>query len=465
MSSQSLPRVRSRSLPTLVGRLRNQPRPIFDWHYAALVVSEPHYRLSNGEWSGGGPFYTFNAQLEHRGVLDHPAWTEWGNDHGPYRLGGVGPLAFKPFPSGVPYQPWEAMAEDLAALFPNAYRRTRPGNPQASLGQFIIELPDWPRLPGRSLFRLGVPVSQIPATLRARVAEFLGRPYKGGPNEVALRGGSNEALAKFRPFGSRRNALSNEYLNYEYGWRLVVQDLRTLYVLQKSLYQRLMEIVSHNGRNIRRRVNYPTVTTNAEVFETDVPYNYWDVGGAPNGHIWRPSRTTLRYEATTTTRTWGSFGYHYWIPDVSSPVWQSKALSVLFGVAPTPQLLWDILPWSWLADWFTNIGDVVSNVSVNAVDNLVVRYAYLMRNTVLTQSCIADCSHDGSDAAGWQFWPTLQPHRFQSLYREETKLRVEGNVLSPYSLSDTPDDLTARQTAILAALGTSPSGKGKYRRQ
>jgi hypothetical protein len=137
---------------------------------------------------------------------------------------------------------------------------------------------------------------------------------------------------------------------------------------------------------------------------------------------------------------------------------------VLFGVAPTPQLLWDILPWSWLADWFTNIGDVVSNVSVNAVDNLVVRYAYLMRNTVLTQSCIADCSHDGSDAAGWQFWPTLQPHRFQSLYREETKLRVEGNVLSPYSLSDTPDDLTARQTAILAALGTSPSGKGKYRR-
>jgi hypothetical protein len=459
-----LPRIRSQRQPRLVGRLNDNPREINDWLYQALIVSEPHYRLSNGEWSGGGPFYTYSAQLEHRNVIDHSSWWEWGNNHGPYRIGGVGPLAFLPFPSGVPYVPWNVISKDLIELFPNAYRRARPGSPQAGLGQFLVELKEFPRIPGKSLFRQGVPVSQIPATLRARLAEFLGKPYKGGPNEVALRGGSNEAIAKFRPFGRERSSLSHEYLNYEFGWRLLVNDIKAMHALTKSIDRHIYDILSRNGRNTRRKIRYPEETTDGETYTADVPYNYWDVGGAPNNHVWRDSRTTLRYEATVITRTWGSFGFHYWIPDTSSPVWQAKALSVLYGVAPTPQLLWDLLPWSWLGDWFTNIGDVVSNISVNAVDNLVVRYAYLMRNTITTRRCIADCSHSGSSSPGWQEWPQLPLTRFESLYKEETKLRVEGNVLSPYSLGSTPDDLSSRQVAILAALGTSPGGVRAYKR-
>jgi hypothetical protein len=112
----------------------------------------------------------------------------------------------------------------------------------------------------------------------------------------------------------------------------------------------------------------------------------------------------------------------------------------LFGTDITPSMLWNIAPWSWLADYGTNIGDVMTNLSAFSRDNLVARHAYVMCHTQVTKLYQLRNQR-----------PVIgNPIDCSLALTTETKQRARGN---PYSFALTPQPLTARQTAILAALG------------
>jgi hypothetical protein len=114
----------------------------------------------------------------------------------------------------------------------------------------------------------------------------------------------------------------------------------------------------------------------------------------------------------------------------------------LFGLNLTPDLVWNLTPWSWAIDWFTNFGDVVSNVSDMVTDGLVMRYGYIMEHTVAKNTYTLE---GFSPLRGSLPVPPMS-------FVTETKVRRAAN---PFGFGFTWDGLSPRQLAIAAALGLS----------
>jgi hypothetical protein len=121
------------------------------------------------------------------------------------------------------------------------------------------------------------------------------------------------------------------------------------------------------------------------------------------------------------------------------------------------------MPYSWLIDWFSNVGDVVSNMSMNAVDNLVTNYSFVMRRESWEQSASVITWHEKRDDFGGSppsksssslgSWWKAHRGSYSSTERWEIKSRVGGG--NPFGLDVSLPSLSGRQLAILAALGIS----------
>jgi hypothetical protein len=117
----------------------------------------------------------------------------------------------------------------------------------------------------------------------------------------------------------------------------------------------------------------------------------------------------------------------------------------------TPELLWELAPWSWAVDWFTNTGDVINNISQFAGSGLVLRYGYLMEESIVTDIYSLEGHSWKSGLAGRP--NTLSRVKIpNSVYITHVKQRIRAN---PYGFGVTWDALSAFQLSILAALGIS----------
>lgn len=408
--------------PTAVG-LNGSGGYVYDCTRKCLLVSEPHWKLPDGRWSGGGPFYVIKETLYHTRHLYRATKLSTG---GTWSLKGV-----SPGPSRLPsYAAWLPMQrvwagdkrEEVDSHFATGWARARPGNPVASLGQFIVELRDLPAVPFKRALKGGAAFKNIP--------------------RIALK-----ELSDFRNLGS-------EYLNVVFGWKPFVSDLRKMYHLWYTIDKKMAQIVRENGKHIRRKATIQNERTSSQPAPTYWSQPFMDVYGQPP---WWTNGSTQRTDTTTAvTKVWFSGSFRYYIPDTSSSAWDLRARAALFGALPTPELLWEVLPWSWLVDWFTNVGDVVSNASMNAVDNLTSSYAYVMkhekisieRQAVVESQALSPCSpwicKDGA------FGSTIK-----TFHVKETKSRSgTGN---PFGLGITLGSLSGYQLGILAALGISRS--------
>lgn len=111
------------------------------------------------------------------------------------------------------------------------------------------------------------------------------------------------------------------------------------------------------------------------------------------------------------------------------------------GLRVNPSTVWKVMPWSWLVDWFSNVGDVIDNFASAALDDMTATYAYIMRHLVrrITHRAIVHL-YDGRDVEC--FWEL----------DIDSKRRDKAN---PFGFGLSYGDLSTRQLMILAALGLS----------
>jgi hypothetical protein len=443
----SVPRIREYLDPPVKVGFPDSTTFVENWGYEALLVSEGHARLprrtrwlaydkQHSAWSGGGPFYMCRVNLRHEGRVDFQKWIHYGLG-GPLTLYGVGDLKDRKFPTRPLdlFPTWKTKAEELQAHVPKAYQRTRPGNPKAGLLQFLYELRDLPALPGRAFYGRKVTNPDPTGALRKWL-----KPGKLLPDTLRDK-------AKFF------KGLGGEYLNVVFGWAPFVDDLRKLFELSTIIDAEIAKLRKENGKWLRRRVTLEDAVVDDDPVVFDVPYTYWNVGGQPPEVWFRNTRTIVKKTVRQERKVWASGSFRYWIPNVRSVQWEDRARLALSGSLPTPELIWRVYPFTWLTDWFVDIGTVMSNLSPNAVDNLVTRYFYVMEHKKYTERWTAFCQHDGSDAAGWLEWPEQPGATFASNYTLETKARLaHGNPFSPEIPSG---PLSAGKLGILAALGLS----------
>lgn len=281
----------------------------------------------------------------------------------------------------------------------NKFRPTRPG---VDLGQSIGEAKDIPRM------------------LRTTAKGFHGlwRSMGGSATEFAPK------------------RVADHWLNTQFGWLPFLSDLRGLYETTKNLDRRLKRLRRYNGKWEKRGGSFDTEQSKTVNYEVDNTIGLWP---AASGVL---DSTGGYYRRTTTIsrRCWFVARFRYYIPGKpDSWHWKARAIAMLYGLAPSPSLLWELTPWSWLIDWWSNAGDCIANVSSSIIDNLAAKYAYVMRHSVGTLDYHgANRLLDGRLITGhWKI-------------EYERKSRAAA---SPFGFGLSTGDFTARQWSILAALG------------
>jgi hypothetical protein len=116
----------------------------------------------------------------------------------------------------------------------------------------------------------------------------------------------------------------------------------------------------------------------------------------------------------------------------------------LFGTDITPEVLWELTPWSWAIDWFTNAGDVLSNVSDYVKYGLILKYGYIMETTMVKDTYTYVSYGDGTST-----YPVDVPPLIMT---STVKKRRKAN---PFGFGVAWDGLSPFQLAIAGALGLS----------
>jgi hypothetical protein len=138
---------------------------------------------------------------------------------------------------------------------------------------------------------------------------------------------------------SKRESVGDNWLQYRYGWRLVVYDVVSL---MKTLHD-----------SLTTRPPILRVTG----FEANERSYTWDLGEQqltlPNGLACLAYTKTQRTKFVVVVRG----GYIYQLESVPLATGQAFGLSNPFTWA------WEVIPYSFVVDWFTNVGSVVEGLT------------------------------------------------------------------------------------------------------
>jgi len=241
-------------------------------------------------------------------------------------------------------------------------------------------------------------------------------------------------------------ASGDEYLNVQFGWKPLVQDVSdTAYGIIR--FHSLMEQAERDsGKVVRRRYDLPSISTIREdEVASGVSPKMIANTDFTSVHVFRDRNqgkvTRIR---EVTKKRWFSGAFTYHLPNLGGGLLeQLDQARRVFGLTPDPEVLWNLTPWSWAIDWFSNVGDVIHNVNAMVQYGLVLRYGYVMEHSIATDTYVFS-GPTGYKSAG------VTP--LDCSLVTETKLRRGA---TPFGFGLELNALNGTQKAIMAALGMS----------
>lgn len=290
----------------------------------------------------------------------------------------------------------------------------------------------------------------IPTNSAADVATFLGELREGLPSLI----GSAMFKSGFRDY----RKVGGEYLNVEFGWKPLISDVQKFYTAVRDSDKILNQLRRDSGRNVRRKYDFPldTVTTTTRTLSgsaaTPWPLNNFGYQVFHNGGA------DARYVQTDTItrKTWFRGCYTYYLDPGDTAMGRASRVqqeaAKLLGLELTAETLWNLAPWSWAVDWFTNVGDIIHNMVAFSQDGLVLRYGYIMETA----------THDRTHTiTGLKPQNGNIPSELTETYRTISKQRLRA---TPWGFGFN-GGISPRQLAIVGALGISrgPGSSGAGR--
>lgn len=347
------------------------------------IISDNHRKYGTG-WEGGGPMFldrNIHEYIPERLNVIH--YNGFGVPLGEgtvaiaYPTDGVLDLMPPPHPS----------ESALKALGTTAIARTEPTNPSFDLAVLLGELraEGLPNVPG------------------ATVMEQTRRAKKAG----------------------------GEYLNVEFGWLPLVRGIQDFSSTVEKSDDIIRSYQEHANIPIKRSYEWPTYNETRTRSCT-----FSEVGG--RGFFIGGGRSEI-----VSQRTWFEASYIYYLPTGGSANDKIRRFGSyarkLYGIDLSPEVLWNLAPWSWAADWFGNTGDIMHNISAFGQDGMVMRYGYIM-------------CHTRRETWDWGYHTSDPKARQDYRVVTETKSRLPA---SPFGFGVSFDSLSAKQIAIVSALGLS----------
>jgi hypothetical protein len=235
-------------------------------------------------------------------------------------------------------------------------------------------------------------------------------------------------------------------LNFEFAWKPLINDLLKWGKAYSHADKLWDQFLRDAGKRVRRGYTFPR--SREIISSTTTPGQPIWPAGAQSNDLWTGGTYLypLETEVSLERQRWFSGCFTYFV-DLSKDQESQKRLmrrrlDYLYSTKVTPQVLWNLAPWSWAADWITNFGDVVNNLTRFSEDGLVMPYGYMMEQSIgRTLYRMRNLT-----PRGYQIPDLTEVLTHTVKYRRRA---------TPFGFGYDEQDFTARQWAIIGALGLS----------
>jgi len=391
---QSWPAMRSYSVDgkTLLNS-EFRPPSSATWKGRQFTASSGH-RKTHGVYLSGGPFFTYRTDVEINSRQVHLD-EKRVND----RIKYDGPICI-PVPRVATLGSTPPSRDDsyLDQYGATAIRIVDPSNPNADLGESLGEI----------------------------VAD----------KRVSLPG-----IQSWKRRTEVAKAAGSEYLAAVFGWLPLVGEVKDTAQSVRDGNQIMKHYHDHAGTNVHREFEFDVIEGQDETSTGPLRCQY-----AANSTISAFATVPgvpVTIKRTSTTRRWFSGSFTYSATQASSLgrcLGLESEVDKLYGLTLTPDVLWELVPWSWAIDWFSNAGDVIHNATSLGASGLVMRYGYIMEETSIKDTY----SMPSTGITGVEGAPP------DCHITHVIKRRREAN---PFGFGLSWEGLSPTQLAIIAALG------------
>jgi hypothetical protein len=263
-----------------------------------------------------------------------------------------------------------------------------------------------------------------------------------------------EMMAGYR---SIRNYLGSDFLNITFGWTPLIQEYANLIKVGMGLDRALY----YESFRRKRQWTGPVISGH---YSYDISLGafrsvYSNGGLAKPGGVIGPS--TSRAASFSQDVEWvESEDYHFTSKytglakaSLRANQFSDQAADVLkrLGLVDNPRLIWDLTPYSWLVDWFSTMGDSLTNAAVYAPikGKYSIDYAYVTTQHVqhIKGTLLRRLDTDS-------YMRRFDVVRPTSVATSTTRWRDRA---TPFGFGTQLGDLNATQYAILVALGLARS--------
>lgn len=318
---------------------------------------------------------------------------------------------------------------NLDSLGPTGWNKLRPKLEKANLMQSILELREAPKM--------------IQGTAQSAVRAWNGlRAFQSSTSFRQQR----TALGRIPDLRHVPRPIAEEFLNVQFGWKPFVKDIVAMLDVAVNLEDHIQSTVRRNDTWMKRSWEEEVVSSSVLVHSE---------GGLASSRItpiqgsdwWQPWTTNYKVYRESVTQVWYEGVFKFYRREFDNNIstdWpavrRARQTISLLGGNITPTVLYKVTPWTWLADWFGNMGENVQALEDQISGQVAAKYMYLMRHT-----------HDQ-----YRYYTSSQSYdgatrEVEAVRRLEVKQRVQSAGHFEFSLRSTP--LSGMQLAILGALG------------
>lgn len=249
------------------------------------------------------------------------------------------------------------------------------------------------------------------------------------------------------------NVVSQEWLNANFGWLPFLRSVYDLSQIIGNFSNFVKKFTKLNGTSFRRRVSLvndePTTNVLSKV-QLAVNSTSYAIPcfpqSFPSSYFSSPPHYELSEE--TRLRQWGVGKWTFYRPefDEHDPNYYSEWNKVrqaltLSGLRITPSSLYNVIPWTWLLSWVTNVGDYVDELTDIWFDQIVNHYCFAMQaKEVSRRLTISLPLHDGLLNLTWS---------------RVIASKQRSKASSPFGFDLDVSNLSLRQLSILGAIKSS----------
>lgn len=244
--------------------------------------------------------------------------------------------------------------------------------------------------------------------------------------------------------------IPNEYLSYHFGWKATWKDLQDWLNLPAKLEKKYNFLIRRAGKptTFRSKRSFVSGESGVSGFDYDqfnLEFQDPNKGDGISSRIERTSEVRLVINAT------------FDFPTVEPVSFRGYNFYDRIGLIPRPTDIYNLVPWTWLVDWFSGLGNYVELIDNTLRDPSLINWG--MISCVSTGRLVTEFQsrsqsnhqsyYNGSLVSNND---SVTVNRHTSTYEFTCETRRDLATFLDVSRTSVPTSLSSYQTSILGAL-------------